>query len=108
MVPVAGLEPARHRWRWILSPLRLPFHHTGGYPGIIHQVFENSKQTLGVPRIVAVLREKGYTVSNRFVSSIMKENGWFCVGSKSREIYYREIMMKRNKRKKIRLKGILM
>ena len=23
-VPVAGLEPARHRWRWILSPLRLP------------------------------------------------------------------------------------
>ena len=24
MVPVAGLEPARHRWRWILSPLRLP------------------------------------------------------------------------------------
>ena len=20
MVPVAGLEPARHRWRWILSP----------------------------------------------------------------------------------------
>ncbi len=24
LVPVAGLEPARHRWRWILSPLRLP------------------------------------------------------------------------------------
>ena len=29
MVPVTGLEPVRHRWRWILSPLRLPFHHTG-------------------------------------------------------------------------------
>ena len=29
LVPVAGLEPARHCWRWILSPLRLPFHHTG-------------------------------------------------------------------------------
>ena len=24
MVPVAGVEPARHRWRRILSPLRLP------------------------------------------------------------------------------------
>ena len=24
MVPVAGLEPARCRQRWILSPLRLP------------------------------------------------------------------------------------
>ena len=28
-LPVAGLEPARCRQRWILSPLRLPFHHTG-------------------------------------------------------------------------------
>ena len=46
LVPVTGLEPVRHRWRWILSPLRLPFHHTGGYPGIIHQVFENSKQKM--------------------------------------------------------------
>lgn len=24
LVPVAGLEPARHRWQWILSPPRLP------------------------------------------------------------------------------------
>ena len=24
MVPAAGLEPARHRWQWILSPPRLP------------------------------------------------------------------------------------
>ena len=31
MVPVTGLEPVRHRWRWILSPLRLPFHHTGKF-----------------------------------------------------------------------------
>ena len=23
-MPVAGLEPARHRWQWILSPPRLP------------------------------------------------------------------------------------
>ena len=32
MVPVTGLEPVRHRWRRILSPLRLPFHHTGILP----------------------------------------------------------------------------
>ena len=32
LVPVAGLEPARHRWRWILSPLRLPIpSHRQGY-----------------------------------------------------------------------------
>ena len=32
VVPVTGLEPVRHRWRRILSPLRLPFHHTGALP----------------------------------------------------------------------------
>ena len=31
MVPVTGLEPVRCRQRWILSPLRLPFHHTGRF-----------------------------------------------------------------------------
>ncbi len=30
LVPVAGLEPARYRYPRILSPLRLPFRHTGG------------------------------------------------------------------------------
>ena len=29
LVPVAGLEPARLLGRGILSPLCLPFHHTG-------------------------------------------------------------------------------
>ena len=29
LVPVTGLEPVRCRQRRILSPLRLPFHHTG-------------------------------------------------------------------------------
>ena len=37
MVPVTGLEPVRCRQRWILSPLRLPFHHTGIYQGTISQ-----------------------------------------------------------------------
>ena len=32
LVPVTGLEPVRCRQRWILSPLRLPFHHTGMAP----------------------------------------------------------------------------
>ena len=32
VVPVTGLEPVRCRQRRILSPLRLPFHHTGAVP----------------------------------------------------------------------------
>ena len=44
LVPVTGLEPVRCRQRWILSPLRLPFHHTGRCLNSIHHVFENSKR----------------------------------------------------------------
>ena len=43
MVPVTGLEPVRCRQRWILSPLRLPFHHTGSYLHSIQHLFENGK-----------------------------------------------------------------
>ena len=31
LVPVTGLEPVLCRQRRILSPLRLPFHHTGSW-----------------------------------------------------------------------------
>ena len=39
LVPLTGLEPVLNRFRWILSPLCLPFHHSGGYAGIISQFF---------------------------------------------------------------------
>ena len=29
LVPLTGLEPVLNRFRWILSPLCLPFHHSG-------------------------------------------------------------------------------
>ena len=38
LVPVTGLEPVRCRQRWILSPLRLPFHHTGRIHSCSHSV----------------------------------------------------------------------
>lgn len=30
-VPAAGLEPARYRYQWILSPPRLPFRQAGSF-----------------------------------------------------------------------------
>ena len=38
LVPLTGLEPVRSRLQRILSPRCLPFHHSGGYPGIIAQI----------------------------------------------------------------------
>ena len=36
LVPVVGLEPTRYRYQRILSPSRLPFHHTGIYLFLQH------------------------------------------------------------------------
>ena len=44
LVPVTGLEPVRCRHRWILSPLRLPFHHTGRCENSIVYFFKKSKR----------------------------------------------------------------
>ena len=49
LVPVAGLEPARHRWRWILSPLRLPIPSHRRYRDIISHGKRNSKYFLPFP-----------------------------------------------------------
>ena len=54
-------------------------------------------------KAVTLSYDDGVRQDKRLIS-IMKENGWFCVGSKSIEIYYREIMMKRNKRKENKVK----
>ena len=40
MVPVAGLEPARYHYRWILSPLRLPI------PSHRHKLLNHSSTTI--------------------------------------------------------------
>ncbi len=44
LVPVTGLEPVRCRQRRILSPLRLPFHHTGVCLYSIVHIFQKSKR----------------------------------------------------------------
>ena len=45
VVPVAGLEPARYRYRWILSPLRLPIpsHRQISDFGIIQYITDKIK-----------------------------------------------------------------
>ena len=63
LVPVTGLEPVRHRWRWILSPLRLPFHHTGrcvtiGY--ILRSAARGAGVRLRCPKFPARFRSRNF------------------------------------------------
>ena len=71
MVPVAGLEPARHRWQWILSPPRLPipthrrsafFYYTGDpckiQEGLLHTSCASEKNEQTVKN--RENRKKGY------------------------------------------------
>lgn len=44
---------------------------------IIEDIFTESKGIYGAPKICAILRERGYSASVKFVSGIMRENGWF-------------------------------
>ncbi len=39
LVPAVGLEPTRYRYQRILSPSRLPFHHTGKHHEVYHNFF---------------------------------------------------------------------
>ena len=36
LVLVVGLEPTRYHYHWILSPARLPFHHTSSFGKLYH------------------------------------------------------------------------
>ena len=59
MVPVAGVEPARHRWRWILSPLRLPipsYRHIIFSMKILENSLWKSEAHLGGPSEILKIR----------------------------------------------------
>lgn len=75
------------KWRKELTP-------------IIESIFYDSKQTFGAKRIVAVLRERGYNTSQRMVSRIMSENGWFSVRGDAKAVHLQMQTRKVNKLKR--------
>ena len=62
MVPVVGLEPTRYCYQRILSPSRLPFHHTGMVRGseiIIHETAALDKSFLTWNKQKSTVRSMG-------------------------------------------------
>lgn len=46
---------------------------------IIEEIYHSSNQTYGAARVHAVLKDRGYNVSEATVSKVMQKNGWFSV-----------------------------
>ena len=46
---------------------------------IIKEIYHSSNQTYGAARVHAVLKDRGYRISENTVAKVMQENGWFSV-----------------------------
>lgn len=46
---------------------------------IIKEIYHSSNQTYGAARVHAVLKDRGYHISENTVAKVMQENGWFSV-----------------------------
>lgn len=54
---------------------------------IIEEIYHSSKQTYGAARVHAVLKERGYQVSEATVAKVMQKNGWFSVRGGAKKLH---------------------
>lgn len=54
---------------------------------IIEEIYIKSNQTFGAGKVTAVLRDRGYKISERIVGDIMHSNGWFSVKTNAKTLY---------------------
>ena len=63
---------------------------------IIEKIFIGSKYMYGPVKVQAVMKERGYDVSQRFVARIMHSNNWFTVRTSSKTLYEMNCHRKQN------------
>ena len=54
---------------------------------IIEEIFMKSNCTFGAGKVTAILKDRGYVVSERIVGDIMHANQWFSVKSNAKTLY---------------------
>lgn len=54
---------------------------------IIEEIYHNSHETFASGKIHAILKDRGYKISQSTVADIMHENGWFAIGTSSKKLY---------------------
>ena len=63
---------------------------------VVEEIYNESKQIFGAGKIAAVMNDRGYKTTEKTISKIMRENGWFSVKSRSKEIYLQNKERKEN------------
>ncbi len=54
---------------------------------IIEEIFHKSRETYGSSKITAIMKDRGYAISEKTVADIMHENGLFSVRSSAKTLY---------------------
>ncbi len=54
---------------------------------IIEEIYHSSKQTYGAARVYAVLKDRGYQISEATVAKVMQRNGWFSVRGGAKKLH---------------------
>ena len=54
---------------------------------LIKELYDNSNQIFGAGKIHAILKDRGYAISESTVAKIMHQNGWFSIRSGAKKLY---------------------
>ena len=63
---------------------------------IIEQLYHDNQQIFGPGKIQAILKDRGYAISQKTVADIMHQNGWFSIRPSSKKMYLQAEEQKRN------------
>ncbi len=63
---------------------------------IIEDIYNENKQIFGAKKITAILKDKGYSVSESFVGDIMHKNDMFSIRGSAKTLYLRNKLRKEN------------
>lgn len=63
---------------------------------VVEEIYNESKQTFGSGKIVAIMNDRGYKTTEKTVAKILHENGWFSIKSCAKTIYLQNKARKEN------------
>ncbi len=63
---------------------------------IIEEIFHKSRETYGSSKITAIMKDRGYAISEKTVADVMHENGLFSIRSSAKALYLQHQKRRKN------------